>query len=279
MTVSVASSLQSSSPSASLRSAQTNTASFGPNHSGASHTHHATGLDRYRVLSEPTQRGLTPVQLGEAARTADASATMAKAAGAAAGAAAKPEAPQPIRVGSTVVTRADGVRVTTVYLDVKANFRVDGGTLPTGQTAATQAKAVERAIERDFTKSYNNSDGSITRYITNVNMTVGKTDSAERTQLVYVAQGDARIGDALGIAPGFEKGNTAFIGDHAGARTAPHEFGHLLGLRHTAQVSLGCKTAPGIKVDNLMSQTGCSATSQQIERSQLQQIFKTPDFR
>jgi hypothetical protein len=284
MTVSGANSLHSSSLSASLRSAQTNissfnTASFGPNHSGASHTHLATGLDRYRTSPAPTQRSLTPVQQGEAARAADAATTTAKATGAAAGAAATPEPPQPIRVGSTVVTRADGVRVTTVYLDVKANFRVDGGTLPTGQTATTQARTIERAIERDFTKTYRNPDGSITRYITNVNMTVGKADSAERTQLVYVAEGDSRIGGALGIAPGFEKGNTAFIGDHAGARTAPHEFGHLLGLRHTAQVNQGCTTAPGIKVDNLMSQTGCSPTSQQIERSQLQQIFKTPEFR
>lgn len=240
-----------------------------------------TGLDRYRASPASTERSLTPVQQGEAARAADAASTTAKAAGkgAAAGAATTPAAPQPIRVGSTVVTRADGVRVTTVYLEVKANFRVDGGTLPTGQTATTQARTIERAIERDFTKTYNNPDGSITRYITNVNMTVGKADDAARSQLVYVAQGDSRIGSALGMAPGFEKGNTAYIGDHAGGRTAPHEFGHLLGLRHTAQVSLGCATAPGIKVDNLMSQTGCSPTSQQIERSQLQQIFKTPEFR
>jgi hypothetical protein len=282
MTVSGASSVHSSSLGASLRSTPTNTssfntASFGPHHSGASHTH-PTGLDRYRASPGPTQHSLTPVEQGEAARATDAAATTAKA-GAAAGTAAKTELPQPIRVGSTVVTRPDGVRVTTVYLEVKANFRVDGGTLPTGQTATTQARAIERAIERDFTKTYNNPDGSITRYITNVNMTVGKADDAGRTQLVYVAESDSRLGGALGIAPGFEKGNTAFIGDHAGARTAPHEFGHLLGLRHTAQVNQGCTTAPGIKVDNLMSQTGCSPTSQQIERSQLQQIFKTPEFR
>lgn len=47
----------------------------------------------------------------------------------------------------------------------------------------------------------------------------------------------------------------------------------------TAQYDLGYHTAPGISVNNLMSQTACSPTSQQLERSQLQQIFNTPEFR
>jgi hypothetical protein len=282
MTVSGANSLHSSSLSASLRSAQTNissfnTASFGPNHSGASHMHLATGLDRYRTSPAPTLRSLTPVQQGEAARAADAATTTAKVVGIKSPATAPP-AHHPIRVGSTVVTRADGVRVSTVYIDVKANFRVDGGTLPAAQTAKTQARSIELAIESDFSRTYRNPDGSITHYVTDVTMTVGQPAGSGRMQLVYVAKGDPRIGSALGMAPGFEKGNTAFIGDHALARTAPHEFGHLAGLRHTAQFNLGCTTATGISINNLMSQSACS-TSQQIERSQLQQIFKTPDFR
>lgn len=278
MAISALNSAHSSTHGASSHSAAFNSASFGRSHSSISHAHHTTGLDRYRAAPETAKHSLTPVEQGNAAREAD---TVAKAAGGL-GAKSSAEAPaphHPIRVGSTVVTRPDGVRVSTVYIDVRANFRVDGGTLPTGQTAETRARAIESAIERDFTKTYTNPDGSITRYITDVRMTVGQPDSAARTQLVLVAEGDSRIGSALGIAPGFEQGNTAFIGDHAGARTAPHEFGHLAGLRHTAQVSLGCTTEPGISVDNLMSQTGCSPTSQQVERSQLQQIFKTPEFR
>jgi hypothetical protein len=279
MTISAAQNVRTSISSAIARAAYSNRASFGSDHRTASHTTHVTTRDGFQAARETTGRTLTPVQQGEAARAADAAASVATVTGAASTAATPPTPHHPIRVGSTVVTRADGVRVSTVYIDVRANFRVDGGTLPTGQTAETQARAIERAIERDFTRTYTNADGSITRYITDVRMTVGQPDSATRTQLVYVAEGDSRIGTALGRAPGFEQGNIAYIGDHAGARTAPHEFGHLAGLRHTAQVDLGCVTEPGIKVDNLMSQTGCSATSQQVERSQLQQIFKTPEFR
>lgn len=283
MAVSGLSSAQSSKQGASShnslsQSAAFNSASFGRSHSSTSHAYHTTGLDRYRAAPEPVQRSLTPVQQGDAAREADAAAKAAGGLGAKSSA-ETPAPHHPIRVGSTVVTRPDGVRVSTVYIDVRANFRVDGGTLPKGQTAETQARIIERAIERNFSATYTNTDGSITRYVTDVRMTVGQPDSAGRTQLVLVAAGDSRIGGALGIAPGFEQGNTAFIGDHAGARTAPHEFGHLAGLRHTAQVSLGCTTEPGISVENLMSQTGCSPTSQQVERSQLQQIFKTPEFR
>jgi hypothetical protein len=276
MTISAANSVHSHSHGSLSQSAALNSASFGRSHSSASHAHHTTGLDRYRATPEPTQPNLTPVQQGDAARAADAAAAGAKATGAKSSATTPPH--HPIRVSSTVETRADGVRVSTVYIDVRANFRVDGGTLPTGQTAEARAGVIERAIERDFSATYRNPDGSITRYVTDVRMTVGEPDSAARTQLVLVAEGDSRIGSALGMAPGFEKGNIAYIGDHAGARTAPHEFGHLAGLRHTAQMP-SCTTAPGISVENLMSQTGCSPTSEQIERSQLQQIFKTPEFR
>ena len=268
---------QSSTHGAPSHSAAFNSASFGRSHTSTSHAHHATGLDRYRASPEPILRGLTPVQHGEAARAADATAKAAKTAGSKSPSTTAPPH-HPIRVGSTVETRADGVRVSTVYIDVRANFRVDGGALAPGQTAESRARVIERAIERDFSATYRNADGSITRYVTDVHMTVGQPDSASRTQMVLVAQGDSRIGKALGIAPGFEHGNTAFIGDHAPLRTSPHEFGHLAGLRHTAQTP-NCTTAPGISVENLMSQTGCSPTSRQIERSQLQQIFRTPEFR
>ena len=282
MTVSGPNSAHSSSHSVSSRSApshspSSNSSSFGSNHSGASHTNRATGLDRYRASPEPILRGLTPVQHGEAARAADATAKAAKTP-VSKSPSTTPPPHHPIRVGSTVETRTDGVRVSTVYIDVRANFRVDGGALAPGQTAEARARVIERAIERDFSATYRNADGSITRYVTDVHMTVGQPDSAARTQLVLVAQGDSRIGNNLGIAPGFEHGNTAFIGDHAPLRTSPHEFGHLAGLRHTAQMP-NCTTAPGISVENLMSQTGCSPTSRQIERSQLQQIFRTPEFR
>jgi hypothetical protein len=279
MAVSATSNSHASSHSSSSHSSSSHGAPSSRNHSSASHASHATGLDRYRSSPAPTQRSLTPVQHGEAARAADAAAKAAKTPAAKSPATAAATPRHPIHAGSTVVTRRDGTRVTTVHIDVRANFRVDGGTLPKGQTAKAEARAIERAIERDFSKTYRNPDGSITRYVTNVNMTVGQPAKAGREQLVYVSATDTRLNGGLGIAPGFEKGTTAFISDAAGARTAPHEFGHLAGLRHTAQVSLGCVTATGISVNNLMSQTGCSPTSQQIERSQLQQIFKTPDFR
>ena len=261
------------SASHSSHSSSSHSSSSSRNHSTASHSHAATGLDRYRASSASTPRSLTPVQRGEAARAADAKAKVPS---------TKPTASATprhgIHVGSTVVTRRDGTRVTTVHVDVRANFRLDGGTLPKGQTAKAEARKIEQAIERNFSQTYRNPDGSITRYVTNVNMTVGKPASADRTQLALVSASDPRIASGLGMAPGFEKGNTAYIGDHAPARTAPHEFGHLAGLRHTAQGNLGCAAAPGTSVNNLMSQTACSS-SQQVERSQLQQIFKTPDFR
>lgn len=247
---------------------------------------------------------LTPVQQGGAARAGDRTGDASQAgagdegvvggaiaaavgavvesaigavASAAAAAAAKSD--HPISVGSTVTERADGTKVTTVTIDVDANFRVDGGTLPDGRTAATEARSIEQSIERDFTKTYRDANGNVTRYVTDVNMTVNRPVEAGREQFVLVDATDSRLSGGLGIAPGFEKGRTAYISDEAGARTAPHEFGHLAGLRHTAQVDEGCVTGPGIDIENLMSQTGCSPTSQQIERSQLQQIFNTPDFR
>ena len=267
----------SSHSSTSHNSSSSHSSPTSRSHSTASHVHTATGLDRYRASAVSTQQRLTPVQQGEAARAADAAAK-SKAPVAKSLATAPPTPRNGIHVGSTVTTRRDGTKVTTVHVDVRANFRLDGGTLPKGQTAKAEARRIERAIERNFSQTYRNPDGSITRYVTNVNMTVGKPASAGRTQLALVGASDPRIGGNLGIAPGFEKGNTAYIGDHAPARTAPHEFGHLAGLRHTAQRDLGCVATPGTSVNNLMSQTACSS-SQQIERSQLQQMFKTPDFR
>ncbi|MFC4293334.1 hypothetical protein ACFOWX_12995 [Sphingorhabdus arenilitoris] len=195
---------------------------------------------------------------------------------------AKAATHSPITVGSSVTRRDDGTKLTTIYIDVQANFRVDGGTLPTGVSSASEARAIERAIERDFSKSYTDPGGNTVRYVTNVNMTVGQPESDTRAQFIMVAAGDSRLGGGagtLGRAPGFEHGRIAYISDQAGARTAPHEFGHLAGLRHTAQVDQGCVTGPGISIDNLMSQTGCSATSHQIERQQLQQIYHNPVFR
>lgn len=244
---------------------------------------------------------LTPVQQGEAARVSDqagsladngegiggaiASAVEAVIDGAVGLVASAAEAvgitrpDHPISVASTVAERPDGTTVTTVTIDVAANFRIDGGTLPKGQTAASEARSIEQSIERDFSKTYRDGNGNVTRYVTDVDMTVNRPVEAGREQFVLVDATDSRLGGGLGIAPGFEKGRTAYISDEAGARTAPHEFGHLAGLRHTAQVDQGCVTDPGINIENLMSQTGCSPTSQQIEQSQLQQIFNTPDFR
>ena len=232
----------------------------------------------------------TPVEQGQAAREQDlggigeaignaVQSAVDTVKGVAKSAAEAITADHPIQVGSTVTNRPDGTKVTTVHIDVAANFRVDGGTLPSGRTATQEARSIERSIERDFSKTYTDANGNVTRYVTDVNMTVNRPAEAGREQFVLVDATDSRLQGGLGIAPGFEKGRTAFVSDEAGARTAPHEFGHLAGLRHTAQVDQGCVTEPGIDIENLMSQTGCSPTSQQIERSQLQQIFRTPDFR
>jgi hypothetical protein len=237
-----------------------------------------SSLDRFRAdasaTASPTQK-LTPVQQGELARAQDAAAT-------------KPVAPPAseagtplggIRVASTVQRRADGTQLTTVYVNVKANFVVDGGTLPKGVTAATEAKRIENAIEKDYSKTYKEKNGDTVRYVTTVNMTVATAADPSRTNFVYVASSDARLGGGLGMAPGFEKGNTAYISDAAPARTPPHEFGHLAGLRHVASTYEGCVVPKGTSANNLMSQTGCAPTSQQVERAQLRQIFLTPEFR
>jgi hypothetical protein len=220
---------------------------------------------------------LTPVQQGELARAQDT-------------AAAKPAAATPpqseagtplggIKVSSTIQRRPDGTKVTTVYINVKANFVVDGGTLPTGKTAASEAKRIENAVEKDYSKTYKEKNGDTVRYVTTVDMTVASAADPARTNFVYVAASDTRLDGALGIAPGFEKGNTAFISDAAPTRTPPHEFGHLAGLRHVASTYEGCVVPKGQSANNLMSQTGCAPTSEQVERAQLRQIFLTPEFR
>jgi hypothetical protein len=241
----------------------------------------ARSLDRFRSpATETVKSPMTSVQAGQAARESDMTGQALKVLQGMAKAFMNAVNPHsPISVSSTVTRRQDGTKVTTVYIDVKANFRVDGGSLPKGRTEAAEAKAIETRIENDFSKQYTNKDGSITRYVARVDMTVGKPTSLAREQFVLVTPSDSRLGGGLGIAPGFETGRTAYISDAAGARTAPHEFGHLAGLRHTAQVDQGCVTEPGISIDNLMSQTGCSPTSQKIERSQLQQIYNNPVFR
>lgn len=261
-------------------------------------------IDRFLAPAGSSQPMiLTPVQQGEAARASDLAAAdgttgavigavagglfggpigaaVGGAIGAAVGSRIGAEMPDhPISVDSTVTRRADGTTLTTNTMHVAANFRLDGGALPSGRTAAAEAQSIEQSIERDFSKTYVDANGNETHYVTDVDMTVGRPADAAREQLVLVDAADSRLGGGLGIAPGFEQGRTAYISDEAGARTAPHEFGHLAGLRHTAQVDQGCTTAPGINIENLMSQTGCSPTSQQIERSQLEQIFRTPEFR
>jgi len=261
-------------------------------------------IDRFLAPAGTSQpMNLTPVQQGEAARAGDQAAAdgttgaaigsvvggvlggpiggiVGGAVGGAIGSALDSRMPDhPISVSTTVTTRADGTTLTTNTMNVAANFRLDGGTLPSGRTAAEEAASIEQSIERDFSKTYTDANGNEVRYVAEVDMTVGQPADLAREQLVLVDATDSRIGGGLGIAPGFEQGRTAYISDEAGARTAPHEFGHLAGLRHTAQVDQGCVTGPKINIENLMSQTGCSPTSQQIERSQLEQIFRTPEFR
>ncbi len=242
-----------------------------------------SSLERFRFDATAAANGgaiLSPVQQGELARSQDkAAATTAKPA---AKAPPQSEAGTPlggIKVSSTIQRRADGTKLTTVYVNVKANFVVDGGTLPPGKTAADEAKRIENAVEKDYSKTYKEKNGDTVRYVTTVDMTVASSADPSRTNFVYVASTDARVDGALGIAPGFEKGNTAFISDAAPARTAPHEFGHLAGLRHYASTYEGCVVPEGKTANNLMSQTGCAPTSEQVERSQLRQIFLTPEFR
>ncbi len=241
----------------------------------------SSSLDRFRADASATaQTGakLTPVQQGELARSQDAAATKAVKA-------TTPETSEAgtpvggIKVASTVQRRADGTKLTTVYVNVKANFVVDGGTLPKGVTAEKEAKRIETAIEKDYSKTYKEKNGDTVRYVTTVNMTVASAADPSRTNFVYVTSTDARLGGGLGMAPGFEKGNTAYISDAAPARTPPHEFGHLAGLRHVASTYEGCVVPKGTSANNLMSQTGCAPTSQQVERAQLRQIYLTPEFR
>jgi hypothetical protein len=239
-----------------------------------------SALNRFQPQSPSLQqaaRNLTPVQLGELARSQDAAARSARPAEPPASETGAPL--RGIRVGSTVSDRPDGTTLTTVYINVRANFVVDGGTLPTGVSAANQARSIERAVERDYSRTYQEKDGDTVRYVTSVQMTVASAVDPSRTHFVYVAASDARIGGALGVAPGFENGNIAYVSDAAPSRTAPHEFGHLAGLRHVASTYEGCVVPTGTSANNLMSQTGCAPTSHQIERSQLRQIFQTPEFR
>jgi hypothetical protein len=239
----------------------------------------ALSLNRFQAQGETTgqtARNLTPVQQGELARSHDAAAAEAPATPPAS------EAGLPlrgIRVGSTVNERPDGTTLTTVYINVRANFVVDGGTLPSGVSAANQARTIERTVERDYNKSYTEKDGDTVRYVTSVQMTVATAVDPTRTNFVYVAATDSRINGALGRAPDFEKGNIAYVSDAAPPRTAPHEFGHLAGLRHVASSYENCVVPKGTSAENLMSQTFCAPKSHQIERSQLRQIFQTPEFR
>jgi len=225
-------------------------------------------------------RPLTPVEQGELARLADADAAK----GGATPRAARPvsEAGTPLRgisVASTVERRANGTELTTIYIDVKASFVIADGKLPSGVTAASEAKRIEAVVERDFTKSYTDRHGDTTRYVTRVDMRMATAVDPTRTNFVLVAASNPVVSGALGIAPGFENGNIAYVSDAAPARTAPHEFGHLAGLRHVASTYEGCVVPKGVSANNLMSQTGCAPTSHQIERSQLRQIYNTPVFR
>jgi hypothetical protein len=110
-------------------------------------------IDRFLApASAAPAANLTPVQQGEVARASDEAGiggAIAEAAGAVvdgairtiasatSAAAATAEVDHPISVGSTVMQRADGTKVTTVTIDVAANFRIDGGTLPKEHTATT----------------------------------------------------------------------------------------------------------------------------------------------
>jgi hypothetical protein len=223
-----------------------------------------------------TPRNLTPVQQGELARSQDTAAAKASTAPPA----SETGAPlRGIRVSSTITNRPDGTKLTTVYINVRANFVVDGGTLPSGVSAANQARTIERAVEQDYSKTYKEKDGDTVRYVTSVQMTVATAVDPTRTNFVYVAAADPRLDGALGIAPEFQNGNIAYVSDAAPSRTAPHEFGHLAGLRHVASSYENCVVPEGTSPNNLMSQTFCAPQSHQIERSQLRQIFLTPEFR
>jgi len=185
-----------------------------------------------------------------------------------------------IDVTSDVVTRENGTTVTTVHINVTATLVLAGGQLPKGQTAQGLANKIARRIDRDFSKTFTDSNGNVTRYVTTVDMAIGPAGNSGRNEFRLVASGDSRLGFA---PPGTTvNGKADCIGckfggvnlnDQAPLRTAPHEFGHVAGLRHPNDPN----NTLNLPTKNLMSQT-ILTNSESVTQSQLDSIANNPAF-
>ena len=187
-----------------------------------------------------------------------------------------------ISATSTVETKADGTTVSTVYIKFTAALSNNGGTLPSGTSLADVAKSIEGQIEKDFSKSFTDSAGNVTKYVTSADISTGSATGSQHS-LNLVSNSDPVLSGNIGLAPGLDTGKTAYIsdatltpsGNMTVERTGSHEFGHLAGLRHPND---SANTIQRLPTANLMSQTAQSG-SHNLTRTQLRAVFKNPNFR
>lgn len=135
---------------------------------------------------------------------------------------------------------------------------------------------MESEIEADFTKSYMDADGNQVNYVMKADINVGSASGTDRHQITWVADGDSRLGSALGRVDAIGTERQMWVSDaiNSTGRTIPHEFGHLAGLRHPNDPS----NSLSLPSQNLMSQTAVSS-SRNVTRSQLRSIFRNPNYR
>lgn len=185
-----------------------------------------------------------------------------------------------ISVGSTRDVQDNGTTVTVVNIHFTANLNSAGGSPPAGSTMSQLADRLERQIERDFSKTYRDANGNVTRYRVTADIRVGP-QSGSRHNITLRSSTDPIVQGVAGNAPNFDAGRQININEAVFntpgqfERTGSHEFGHTAGLRHPNDPG---NPLPGLPQANLMTQSNQSF-SHQIERRQLRAIYRNPRFR